>query len=383
LDNYEIWCVLDDQYLQKYEPVLLTTGERCHQSAEVFAQYSPNRQEFLLVRTEEKGKTEQNNIVVSILDEYDPKTNPKLAASLIASKQKEPHEQQQQQQQSSTTQDTPMQIADESSIPVDVIQTTNSGGHNNASSTLSPQTTATTAQPVTTTTSTKTTAAAAVSSASPQLSKYDECKNSFDIFIQVLSSQCLNVEFLVKIREIQDEYFKPSLEFIENLLAEKYTLLHGLLVDKFLVDVNVKLGRTLSTTSSASSATSLNKLVELNAELKSVIDSRPVMLLVDTSSGNERLLGGRPCEGLSYHPSVVGSIGLLTSAHEAFATLLGATLTVKLEGEGYNPETLLSEHASSSSKEFCLCERVYKFLSLLHSLRHFKFNLYELCGQKV
>lgn len=34
-DNYDIWCVLDDGYLQKYEPVLLACGERCHQSADV------------------------------------------------------------------------------------------------------------------------------------------------------------------------------------------------------------------------------------------------------------------------------------------------------------------------------------------------------------
>lgn len=34
-DNYDIWCVLDEQYLQKYEPVLLSTGERCHQSADI------------------------------------------------------------------------------------------------------------------------------------------------------------------------------------------------------------------------------------------------------------------------------------------------------------------------------------------------------------
>lgn len=34
-ENYDIWCVLDEAYLQKYEPVLLASGERCHQSADV------------------------------------------------------------------------------------------------------------------------------------------------------------------------------------------------------------------------------------------------------------------------------------------------------------------------------------------------------------
>ena len=34
-ENYDVWCVLDESYLQKYEPVLLASGERCHQSADV------------------------------------------------------------------------------------------------------------------------------------------------------------------------------------------------------------------------------------------------------------------------------------------------------------------------------------------------------------
>jgi hypothetical protein len=35
-DNYDIWCVAEDKnYLQKYEPVLLSTGERCHQSTDI------------------------------------------------------------------------------------------------------------------------------------------------------------------------------------------------------------------------------------------------------------------------------------------------------------------------------------------------------------
>ena len=35
-DNFDIWCVSENKnYLQKYEPVLLSTGERCHQSTDV------------------------------------------------------------------------------------------------------------------------------------------------------------------------------------------------------------------------------------------------------------------------------------------------------------------------------------------------------------
>ncbi len=73
VENYDIWCVRDDGYLQKYEPVYLSTGERCHQSADILAQYTPDKTEFVLVKCEEKGKTEQNNIVVCVLNEYEPK----------------------------------------------------------------------------------------------------------------------------------------------------------------------------------------------------------------------------------------------------------------------------------------------------------------------
>jgi hypothetical protein len=77
-DNYDIWCVRDDGYLQKYEPVYLSTGERCHQSADILAQYTPDKSEFVVVKVEEKGKTEQNNVVVSVLNEYEPKNNLQL-----------------------------------------------------------------------------------------------------------------------------------------------------------------------------------------------------------------------------------------------------------------------------------------------------------------
>jgi hypothetical protein len=73
VENYDIWCVRDDGYLQKYEPVYLSTGERCHQSADILAQYTPDKNEFVLVKCEEKGKTEQNNIVVCVINEYEPK----------------------------------------------------------------------------------------------------------------------------------------------------------------------------------------------------------------------------------------------------------------------------------------------------------------------
>lgn len=84
-NSYDIWCVLDEYYLQKYEPVLLLTGERCHQSVDLLAQYTANKDDFLLVEVEEKGKTESDNLVVSVLAEYDPKSNKTMASALSSS----------------------------------------------------------------------------------------------------------------------------------------------------------------------------------------------------------------------------------------------------------------------------------------------------------
>ncbi len=54
---------------------------------------------------------------------------------------------------------------------------------------------------------------------------YDDLKSTLDVFLQVLLSQHLNGEFLLRIKELQDEYFKPSIEFIDTILNEKYSLI--------------------------------------------------------------------------------------------------------------------------------------------------------------
>jgi hypothetical protein len=368
LDNYDIWCVLDDQYLQKYEPVLLTTGERCHQSADVLAQYTPNRQEFFLVKVEEKGKTENNNIVVSILSEYDPKTNPKIASALLAP--------------IVTTDKHPKEDAVSSSVPtaqshtassedMAMSSTTSNNNNNVVSNEIAEIVDVSSSMPIIND-------EPSVSLSSTNLlSKYDDCKNSFDIFVQVLSSQCLNVEFLVKIREIQDEYFKPSLEFIENLLLEKYDLVHGMLVQKLLVQLNSKLVQKLA----GSSAT---KLVDVNPNVRFLVDNRPRMLLVNSSMNHlidEGATKWKACGGLSYDLSVEDNFAVLGDE----LALFNGCLNVKFDGDLYNPDTLLStgQDEGLDGKEFCLSERIYKFFSLMHSLKHFKYHLYEQCAQKV
>ena len=170
-ENYDIWCVRDDGYLQKYEPVYLSTGERCHQSADVLAQYTPDKSEFFLVKVEEKGKTEQNNVVVCVLVDYEPKNNPQLLTPISP---------QQQQQPESTNVEEGDEVAE----------------------------------------------AAAEDSKNKNCAAYDELKPTFDIFLQILLSQFINSEFLFKIKEIQDDYFKPALDLIDSIISQKYQIIN-------------------------------------------------------------------------------------------------------------------------------------------------------------
>jgi hypothetical protein len=371
LDNYDIWCVLDEQYLQKYEPVLLTTGERCHQSADVLAQYTPNKLEFLLVKCEEKGKTENNNIVVSILSEFDPKTNPKLAACLI-NKQDKPIEIGSDVVNSDASGTVVVSTASADAISTDLqnvvnstsnlVNTNNTNSNNNTNNNTN---------------------SIAVNSASA-LSKYEEIKSSFDIFVQVLSSQCLNVEFIVKIKEIQDEYFRPSLEFIENILGDKYNVLYSLLVDRFLVDINQKL---INKTNSAQNA----KLLDLKQDMKYLIDNKPKMLLIENPpqlNKDTKSTMLRMCDSLNYYFVIDNNV--YTQLQDVLSTLSYSSYLIKFDGMLYDFDSLIAlsdvvnnEYQNLDDKGFLICEKMFKFISLLHSLKHFKFNLYELCCQKV
>lgn len=164
-DNYDIWCVRDDGYLQKYEPVYLSTGERCHQSADVLAQYTPDKNEFILIKVEEKGKTEQNNIVVCVLAEYEPKNNQNL--QLITS--------------TVDTNTLPV-VADESAVASSVTpQLDDKVSDKMLVDVEKIDKNTTSSNDIT----------------------YDELKSTFDIFLQILLSQSLNSEFLFKIKEIQ------------------------------------------------------------------------------------------------------------------------------------------------------------------------------------
>ncbi|CAF0805997.1 unnamed protein product [Brachionus calyciflorus] len=310
-DNYEIWCVLDEQYLQKYEPVLLSTGERCHQSADVLAQYTANKAEFLLVKVEEKGKTENNNIVVGVLPEFEPKNNPKIAAALLPNNNVAAVE--------STTNET---IATEAQNANVVVVT------------------------------------------------YDDLKSAFDVFVQVMSSQYLNGEFLLKIKEIHDEYFKPSIEFIETILTEKYNLLFNC-VCNFVINLNNKLkmcfgeGKTY---------------VELKEDFKYLLEHKPKLLIQKVAFDNVQIQKLKKCESFNffYDISTNGSaIGLDDS-------VLNVNYLVQFSGNLYDSDTLVPLAGTNlNDKQFLVCAKMCNFVNLLHSLKHFKIAYLEICSQKI
>lgn len=136
---------------------------------------------------DEKGKTEQNNIVVGVLTEYEPKnrkifTNP--LTQLLTTENVQTNN--------------PFKSTDPATTPSNPVLSTNPQQVHNTSS---------------------------ASNNNVVVVTYDDLKTTLDVFLQVLLSQHLNGEFLLRIKELQDEYFKPSIEFIDTILNEKYALL--------------------------------------------------------------------------------------------------------------------------------------------------------------
>jgi hypothetical protein len=157
------------------------------------AQYTADKTEFVLVKVEEKGKTEQNNIVVGVLNEYEPK-NRKIFFNQLAAT-------------SSSGDDEGAKLIGSSSV-ITADSNLNQQNLNTSSS----------------------------SNSNIVVVTYDDLKTTLDVFLQVLLSQHLNGEFLSRIKELQDEYFKPSIEFIDTILNEKYSLL----INNFTHFMNLK-----------------------------------------------------------------------------------------------------------------------------------------------
>ncbi|RNA09955.1 hypothetical protein BpHYR1_022169 [Brachionus plicatilis] len=315
-DNYDIWCVLDEQYLQKYEPVLLSTGERCHQSANVLAHYTANKSEFLLVKVEEKGKTENNNIVVGVLSEYEPKNSAKIAAALMPDSQSSIEGQ-----------------MNQNAAPSDA--------NNSAGDSTNPNVVVVT---------------------------YDDLKSAFDVFIQVLSSQYLNTEFLVKIKEIQDEYFKPSMEFIETILTEKYNSLFSC-VNNFVSNLNCKAKNFFGNT---------KNMIEFKDDFRYLLEHKPKILIQKVSFDNAQMQKFKKCESLNYFYDMSND----NMAYDD--TDIYVNYLLQLSGNLYDSDTLVPLAGTIvADKQFLVCTKICNYVNHLHSLKHFKVAYLEICSQKI
>lgn len=213
---------------------------------------------------------------------------------------------------------------------------------------------------------------------------YDDLKTTFDVFLQVLLSQYLNGEFLLRIKQIQDEYFKPSIEFIETILNEKYALINSYLND-FIFYLNSKLNKKLID-------------VKLKSLFKDLCEKRPRMVLLnenELAQANLHISNTAKCESFVYESTSGGGGGggALFSGQdldlEHINKLLESRCLVKFSGSLYNSDTLLplvntnQNDDFDDKQQFFICSKVFNLIRLMHSLRHFKINYYEICSKKV
>jgi len=83
--------------------------------------------------------------------------------------------------------------------------------------------------------------------------------------------------------------------------------------------------------------------------------------------------------------------------------LLASSYAVSFDGKCYNSETLVAlinergggggggaaedvvmvEDNGGDIGEFFLCSKMFNLIRLMHSIKHFKINCYEICGKKV
>ena len=304
------------------------------------AQYTPDKNEFVLVKVEEKGKTEQENIVVGVLINYEPKNrkifNPQLINANSASS-------------SSTMSDSSTSVAStavSSSLPVngEVVGVES-------------------AQQV---------AGAAATTSNVLVVTYDDLKATLDVFLQALLSQNLNSEFLIKLKEIQDEYFKPSIEFIDSILNEKYALLMSNF-NQFMTLNDKK----VSATSTNNLKQHKHQLIQLETLYKYLIETKPKLI-----SQNVQTESRCKCQALVF----VNNQDLLYDEQYT------AQYLVKFAGHPYSQENLLPIDNSVNSnqldkdslnKEFLVCAKTLQFTQLCHTVKHLKINFYEICQQKV
>ena len=330
------------------------------------AEYTADKNEFLLVRVEEKGKTEHNNTVVCVLSEYEPQNNRIYAKLLLMQHQQQQTANTCSPQPKSTTKEDPNSTTPaqeptphkENQLSVKENTTDNMKA---SSSTLCPA------------------PAASSSQETPKINQvvltYDDLKTTFDIFLQVLLSQYLNAEFMLRIKQMQDEYFKPSIDFVDGILNEKLELCQNYL-NEFVAYLHGQ---------------QPGVFLKLNPHLfDKWLALKPELLLSTILPGHIK------CQSFLYaHCSVEFNASLDET--------LKANCSVNFTGKAYNAETLLecseeeinnallgldepslsNEAGKQESGHFYVCSKMFNFIRVMHSIKHFKISLYHLSCKKV
>jgi hypothetical protein len=320
-NNYDIWCVLEDGLLQKYEPVLLSTGERCHQSADVLAQYTPDKDEFVLVKVEEKGKTEQNNIVVGVLNEYEPKN--------LKTFQQYEHLNKEEATKNKETND-------EISIDLNQQQQQQQQSHYENQVVLMT---------------------------------YDDLKATFDVLLQVLLSQHLNNEFLARIKDLQDEYFKPALELINTILNEKYQSIQA------------------------------HQHLYMNSDFKNCLDNLPILNIIKYNNNvNNSFLNNNNNNNNNNSNNFCSQSSTklqqtTLNDNETFKKVFcnsNCDYILKFDGDPYDFDTLLSINktatpttSTNNKNDFIVCHKMMSFSHIYHRIKHLKINFFKICSIKL
>jgi hypothetical protein len=210
---------------------------------------------------------------------------------------------------------------------------------------------------------------------------YDDLKTAFDVFLQALLSQYLNAEFMMRIKEIQEEYFKPSIEFIDTILNEKYNLLMNYL-NEYLLTLNQRLNQP---DEQQHVNVTHHDLIQLKPFYKYLIEHKPKLELIQETNNENNENRFIKCESLAFN--------LTQIQNERLNKLLLAKYQIKFTGNLYNTDTLLAldepsltsiqQEYNNKEYHYFVCAKIFELSRLLHSIKHFKIHFYELASQKI
>ena len=203
---------------------------------------------------------------------------------------------------------------------------------------------------------------ASASSSNVLVVTYDDLKATLDVFLQALLSQNLNSEFLIKLKEIQDEYFKPSIEFIDSILNEKYVLLMNNL-SQFMVVNEKKLA--------TNHLKQPKQLIQFEPLFKYLIETKP-KLITQNIQTESRI----KCQALVF---------MTGSQDFSYDEQYTAQYLIKFTGHSCSQENLLPIETITSSdsnqldkdsmnKEFLICAKTLQFTQLCHTVKNLKIN---------